>query len=452
MTVRKSTLSTRGLDLALAGGMRDNFKPILDDPYDPDKNPKGFVNIGTAENALKFPAQLELDAFNFSYGEGPWGCERLRKAMAKHMTKYFHPLKPITSDDLLFANGVTSLCEMLGYGIADPGDAILLSRPIYQAFQMDFGTKAKVQSIFTDFDGVDQFSPKAAEKYEEAFLKAKANGVSIRALLICNPHNPLGQCYPRESLIAFMELCNKYQIHLLVDEIYALSVFDVPSDPHAVPFTSALAIDYTKHIDPSYMHVLYGMSKDNACGGLRLGCIYMQNTELMRAMSAMSNFHWSGNTSERIAIRMLEDEKWMSWFLDTSKERLAAKNKLVRRMLDAEGINYHRGSNAGFFIWVDLRPFLPKTVDEQGNADGWKAEATLVQSFMKAKIFLTPGAMLSAEEPGWFRLIFSQNDRVIKEGFKRLIDTIKGDGALDEKNGGASHLPIRERGDIPLPT
>ena len=63
--------------------------------------------------------------------------------MAKHITKYFPSIHAVDPDDLIFASGVTSLCEMLGWTIADPGDGVLFSRPIYQAFQVDFGTKAK---------------------------------------------------------------------------------------------------------------------------------------------------------------------------------------------------------------------------------------------------------------------------------------------------------------------
>ena len=45
-----STLSERGYDLAKAGGIMEKFKTILSDPYHPDDNPGGFVNIGTSEN------------------------------------------------------------------------------------------------------------------------------------------------------------------------------------------------------------------------------------------------------------------------------------------------------------------------------------------------------------------------------------------------------------------
>lgn len=57
-----------------------------------------------------------------------------------------------------------------------------------------------------------------------------------------------------------MRLCAAKGIHLISDEIYALSVFkwdDRPSEE----FTSVRAIDPTGIIDPSQVHVLYGMSK-----------------------------------------------------------------------------------------------------------------------------------------------------------------------------------------------
>ena len=63
--------------------------------------------------------------------------------MSAHLNEHFSPSRPVEPDHLHFANGVTSLCEMLAYTLFDEGDCLLLSSPIYQAFKMDFGTKAK---------------------------------------------------------------------------------------------------------------------------------------------------------------------------------------------------------------------------------------------------------------------------------------------------------------------
>lgn len=47
---KHTTLARRGADLASLPSMRDQFKSILNDPYDPDTNPTGFINVGVAEN------------------------------------------------------------------------------------------------------------------------------------------------------------------------------------------------------------------------------------------------------------------------------------------------------------------------------------------------------------------------------------------------------------------
>ncbi|KAF1350782.1 hypothetical protein BDV97DRAFT_350371 [Delphinella strobiligena] len=122
---------------------------------------------------------------------------------------------------------------------------------------------------------------------------------------------------------------------------------------------------------------------------------------------------------------MLEDEDWLSSFITTSRQRLAERNLLVRKFLQEKNIEFFNGANAGFFIWVDLRPFLPNT-DANGRkiTDEWDREAELVRRMKERKVYLTDGRCLSAEEAGWFRVIFSQEDDVIKKGFKRVFEII----------------------------
>lgn len=58
-----------------------------------------------------------------------------------------------------------------------------------------------------------------------------------------------------------MRFCQKHEIHLVSDEIYALSVWDNPDAPDAPGFTSVLSIKTAGLIDASLVHVLWGMSK-----------------------------------------------------------------------------------------------------------------------------------------------------------------------------------------------
>jgi 1-aminocyclopropane-1-carboxylate synthase len=203
--------------------------------------------------------------------------------MAKLITTYFHPATPISPDHILFTSGVTSLNAIWALSLTNPSDGILLGQPIYGSFNGDLQVPSGCQLIYTPFHGDDPFSPQAVARYEETFLKARdETGVSIRALVICNPHNPLGRCYPRETLEALLRFCQKYQIHLISDEIYALSVYG--DDDSSNGFVSILSIDPASvGVDPGLIHVLYGMSKDFAAAGLRLGCLISQNQRFMRA-------------------------------------------------------------------------------------------------------------------------------------------------------------------------
>lgn len=264
------------------------------------------------------------------------------------------------------------------------------------------------------FGNIDQFTIEGVRRYEELLQADRRNESKIKAIILCHPHNPLGRCYPREALIGFMRLCEKFKVHLIVDEVYALSVYEVP-DPKAIEFMSVLSLDTEKYISSKYLHLLYGMSKDIAAGGIRLGCFYTKNADLMRAMKNMTQFHWSGVADEKVAIAMLEDEEWMDGFLRSSRARLEHNNVKVRKMLDDLGIKYYLGSNAGFFIWVDLRDFLKE------GGDKWDAEAELLERIKENRAYMTAGGAMAAEEPGWFRLIFSLDERVIEEGLRRLI-------------------------------
>lgn len=44
-------------------------------------------------------------------------------------------------------------------------------------------------------EGVDLFSHASVDKYAAAVRKAESQGINVRALWLCNPHNPLGISY-----------------------------------------------------------------------------------------------------------------------------------------------------------------------------------------------------------------------------------------------------------------
>jgi 1-aminocyclopropane-1-carboxylate synthase len=220
-----------------------------------------------------------------------------------------------------------------------------------------------------------------------------------------------------------MEFCEKHSIHLISDEIYALSTYSINTPKSAssnptVPFRSILTIpDATSHIHPDRLHVLYGMSKDLAGGGLRIGTLHTRNSELWRCLSAMNQFHWIPGPADAIATAMLEDEAWIDAFLAESQRKLTETSTLARQLLHDRGIPFWEASRAGFFLWVDLRAWL----DGTGKQDLWEAERELDGRFKKCGVFLNSGEGMKAEEAGWFRVVFTYDEATMREGLARMF-------------------------------
>lgn len=52
---------------------------------------------------------------------------------------------------------------------------------------------SRVRPVLVSFDGVDPMTAESIEAYERALLEARQEGITIRAVMLCNPHNPLGR-------------------------------------------------------------------------------------------------------------------------------------------------------------------------------------------------------------------------------------------------------------------
>ncbi|KAI1098340.1 acc synthase [Jackrogersella minutella] len=412
-------LSTRGANwakMSFAHGSRNAYHPI--------SNPNGIVSFGNAENWLVrdeltdfINTHSQFDMNCCMYGEGYTGTIRLRTAMAKHLNAHFKPAQEIDLEQITFAAGVTDLNEVCALVTcnAENRETILLGKPVYGAFSRDLVIRTGVVLEYVEVGDADQFSPDCVAHYEAGYEAAKARGVNVKALVICNPHNPLGHCYPRETLVGLMRFCASKGIHLISDEIYALSVYG-RDDRQPEEFTSVRAIDPTGIINPGQVHVLYGMSKDFAAGGMRLGCVISQNDDLTKATRAVCRFSSPSQFAMDLATKILEDQEFVARFLKKSHQLLLQARLLAEDLLNQAGIKFHKNGNAGFFIWLDLAPFLPLG---EADGDGWVAERLLYERFNQAGVIMATGEAYHSPSPGKFRLVFCMEQDVLREGVRR---------------------------------
>ncbi|CAG8323790.1 unnamed protein product [Penicillium salamii] len=403
---------------------------ILGDIWDAESNPNGYFNVGMAENDLLHDVlldyintQLDLPAKYLTYNEGGAGSIRLKEAIARFLNRHFAPAKPIQACQLAVTNGVSSAIEHLSWALASPGDGILLGRPYYGQFVPDIAMRPETQVVPVEFGDCDPLGLTAVEKYEKTLLHWESQTKKkVRALLLCHPNNPLGRCYPKETILELMKLCAKYQIHLISDEIYALSTWEnmIDTNPPPPKFESLLSINPDGIIDPHLLHVLWGMSKDFGANGIRIGVIISQvNSDIHAALRATSIWSYISGISDHIAAKILEDDVFTDRYIELNRQKLKDSYHLVAQYLQNHGIEYEHHGNAGFFIWVNLgKKYLEN--HKTSHHDGSDLTQEIMDRLLTQKVFLASGIAFGSEQPGWFRIVVSHPTTYLTEALRRI--------------------------------
>jgi len=141
--------------------------------------------------------------------------------------------------------------------------------PYWNGFDFGIRVRSSVNPVLVSLPSLNSnFTEDLIVTLEETIEKATC---PIRALMITNPHNPLGLCYPKTMLEECLRFCKKHHIHFISDEVYALTNFENPDILHPAPFVSVLSLDPDQiGADSSRVHVVWSTSKDFGQSGFRM--------------------------------------------------------------------------------------------------------------------------------------------------------------------------------------
>ena len=212
----------------------------------------------------------------------------------------------------------------------------------------------------------------------------------VCALLFTTPNNPLGTVYQPAELEEIVRFAERAGIHVVFDEVYALSVFG------RTPFTSIAALR------PSlgdHIHIVWAFSKDFAASGLRCGTLITENRDVMYEVEALAYWACVSGDTQFLLVEMVSDDAWVGAYIGAMQSRLRGAYRAITSRLDHAGIPY-LPSEAGFFLIIDLRRYL--------TAPTWEAEDALWRRILdEANVNLTPGSACRIAEPGFMRLCFA---------------------------------------------
>ena len=122
----------------------------------------------------------------------------------------------LTSEHIGYENGVLGGVLSALSVTCSRGDNVLLHSPTYIGFTgslKNCGFNIILSDLIKDEDGIWRMDLKDMEN--------KIRRHHIHAVIFCSPHNPCGRVWTQDEILQFTELCRKYDVSIISDEIWS---------------------------------------------------------------------------------------------------------------------------------------------------------------------------------------------------------------------------------------
>lgn len=120
----------------------------------------------------------------------------------------------IEKDWLIFCTGVVPAISSIVRKLTTPAENVLLLTPVYNIFYNSvLNNGRKVLECPLEYNGAEY-----SINFDD--LEKKLSNPQTTMMIICNPHNPVGKIWSRETLQRIGELCLKHHVIVVSDEIH----------------------------------------------------------------------------------------------------------------------------------------------------------------------------------------------------------------------------------------
>ncbi|OKL56660.1 hypothetical protein UA08_08293 [Talaromyces atroroseus] len=337
------------------------------------------IDLSTAEN---WPVKVkvldtlqdehgQLSESDFAYSSGIGGCSKTRALLADLLNTHFRPTRTVESSHIILAAGGSFALTALIEQICNPGDGVLIASPYWAGLDISISIHSHAIITPVHVPLKEFFSVSSISYYESAIGQSS---VPIRAVLICNPHNPLGQCYPQETLRAMLDFFLELGDSQMSDQI----------------------------------HVVYSLSKDFGCNGMRLGALISQSAKAIRLSAALSLHSQVSSLSTALASRLISSVEKVQQITEYGGTELKVAYMIMRSFLEARRMEFVPVAY-GMFVFARLLQ-LQSTAEDQ----------ELLKHLKSAGISVSTGSSYHFTQPGWFRICYGVPHEQLQEGLRRL--------------------------------
>ena len=308
-------------------------------------------------------------------------------------------------DELTFVPGVVKGIAFALNFFTCRGDKVVIQPPVYHPFRMVIEGNDRIvcpNPLRRTADGGYEMD---LEGLERVFAEEKP-----KMMVLCNPHNPIGLQWERETLARVGELALKYGVLVISDEIHGdLMLHKRPHYPFADCGEACAKVSVT-----------FGApSKTFNIPGLVSSWCVVKNPEIRNPF-----FHWlevnEFNATTFVSTIGTEaaytcGEPWLEEALLYIQENIAMMEEFVEERLP--GIRMVR-PQASFLVWMDF------------NGLNLSHEELVDLVVNHAGLALNDGEMFGAEGHGFMRVNVATPRCELREALERLEAALRDDEAV----------------------
>ena len=374
---RRNTRSLK-YDFAAERGMPGNILPLW--VADMDFKTSSYIEDALVERAKE-------GVFGYSEVKTPY-FEIVRDWMERR-----HGWKP-REEWLVKTPGVVTALAMAVKAYTEPGDAVLIQRPVYYPFSEVIEDNGRRVVSNTLYRGEDNRYHIDFEDFEEKIIQNK-----VKLFLLCNPHNPVGRVWTQEELIRLGDICMRHDVIVASDEIHEDFVF---CGKHQV--FAGLKKEYEDRCI-----VCTSPSKTFNLATMVLSNIFIPNRDLRKRLrkqldaAGISQLGVMGLIACETAYS--KGEEWYLAMLEYVRGNISFVKKFTEEKLPGVTMTEHEGT---YLVWLD---FSGTGLSET------ELENLIVQ---KARLWLDGGGMFGDSGRGFQRINVACPRSILEEAMERL--------------------------------